>query len=257
MTRLMTGVAALLLTALPLSAQPADLTQWNRILATYYNPARGFDYAALKAKDAATVQTLRNQLARVNVEALTPKQQLAHWINVYNVNIVATILEKYPVKSIRDLSTDPIIRLNVFKKDRVPVGSTKISLDDVENEKIRPVFKDPRIHFAINCAARSCPPVRREAYAGETLDAQLDDQTRIFLNGPLGARFERKGATLIIRVTKIMDWFGEDFEKWGGGRALFIRRYVSADKQRMIDQATTIAFAYDDYDWSLNDSSRR
>ncbi len=247
----MKRLAAILLFALTLRADA--IADWNRILSTYYNPSQGFDYKALKAKDAATVQAIRQQLGRVNVAALTPKQQLAHWINVYNVNTAATILENYPVASIRDISTDPIIRLNVFKKDRVPFGSTKISLNDVENEKIRKAFKDPRIHFAINCAARSCPPLRTEAYVGERLDAQLDEQAHAFLNGRLGARFGKKGDTLIIHVTKIMDWFGDDFDDWSGGKAAFIRKYVPADKQKLIDTAKDIDFEYDDYDWKLND----
>jgi hypothetical protein len=159
-------------------------------------------------------------------------------------------------ESIRDLSTDPIIRLNVFKKERVPVGSAKLSLNDVENDKIREGFKDPRIHFAINCAAKSCPPIRTEAFTGEKLDAQLDAQARAFLNGPHGARFKRDGDTLTITVTKIMDWFSDDFDKWSGGKAAFIRKYVSPDKQQLIDQAKDIDFEFDDYDWALNDWRR-
>jgi len=247
------SILAALLFAFTMHAQTAE---WNRLLSTYYNPAHGFDYKALKARDAAALQNIRRQLGRVNVAALEPRQQLAHWINVYNVNTVAAIIEGYPVESIRDLSTDPIIRLNVFKKERVPVGSAKLSLDAIEHEKIRERFKDPRIHFAINCAAKSCPPIRTEAFTGQKLDAQLDAQARAFLNGPLGARFERDGDELTITVTKIMDWFGDDFEKWGGGKAAFIRKYVPADKQRMIDQAKDIDFEYDDYDWALNDWRR-
>lgn len=241
--------------ALPLHAiaQTANLAQWNRILGTYYNPARGMDYKALKARDFNTVQALRQQLAKVNVAALDRKSQLAHWINVYNVNTVATILENYPVDSIRDISTDPIIRLNVFKKERVPLGNAKVSLDTIENDKIREGFHDPRIHFAINCAAKSCPPIRTEAYEGAKLDAQLDDQVRKAL---AGARFVRDGDTLEIHVTKIMDWFSGDFEKWGGGKAAFIRRYVTPDKQKIIDAAKDVDFEYDDYDWDLNDWKR-
>ena len=247
------ALAVLILATAPIA--PPDVA-WNRILANYANPAKGVDYKALKARDAAALQTLRQQLGQVNVAALNPKEQLAHWINVYNVNTVATIVEAYPVDSIRDISTDPIVRLNVFKKDRVPVGNAKISLDDVENQKIREGFKDPRIHFAINCAAKSCPPIRGEAFTGAKLDAQLDDQARAFLTGPLGVRFKRDGDTLVIRTTKIMDWFGDDFEKWGGGKAAFIRKYMPADKQRLIDQAKKIEFDYDDYDWDLKDWKR-
>src|SRR6202022_3852250 len=111
---------------------------------------------------------------------LHPRQRLAYWINVYNINTVATIVESYPVKSIRDLSTDPLI-FTLLKKPRGPCGGQKLSLDDVENKRIREAFHDPRIHFAINCAAKSCPPLRMEAYSGATLDAQLDDQARRLL----------------------------------------------------------------------------
>jgi hypothetical protein len=250
--------AALLATSLVAASAPAaDLAQWNRLLRAYYNPTRGFDYKTLKARDAAALQTLRQQLGQVNVAALDKKSQLAHWINVYNVNTVATIVESYPVESIRDLSTDPLIRLNVFKKDRVPVGGEMLSLNDIENDRIREGFHDPRIHFAINCAAKSCPPIRVEAFTGAKLEAQLDDQARAFLTGPLGARFRKDGDRLTIRVTKIMDWFGDDFDKWGGGKVAFIRKYMPADKQRLIDQAgDRIRFEYDDYDWSLNDWRR-
>lgn len=230
--------------------QEPDYSPWTALLQKYYDPARGMDYAALKARDAQTLQNLRNGLAKVNVGALNRKQQLAYWINVYNINSVATIIENYPVKSIRDLSSDPIIRLNVFKKERVPFGAGKLSLNDVENEKIREGFHDPRIHFAINCAAKSCPPIRPEAFTGAQIDAQLDDQVRKFLSG---VRISGNTA----HVTKIMDWFGDDFDKWGGGKAAFLRRYLPPAKQRLLDQAgSKIDFSYDDYDWSLNDWRR-
>ena len=122
--------------------------------------------------------------------------------------------------------------------------------------KIREGFKDPRIHFAINCAAASCPPIRSEPYVGARLDQQLDDQTRRFLNGPLGVKLERDGDELEVHTTKIMDWFGDDFEKWGGGRVAFIRKYLPQDKQKMIDAAKDIELEFHDYDWGLNDASR-
>lgn len=242
--------------AAPVFAQEPSYADWNRILKTYYDPARGMDYAGLKAKDLAALQALRARLGAANVGAMNPKQRLAYWINVYNVNSVATVVEGYPVQSIRDLSTDPLIRLNVFKKDRIPFGGAAISLDTVENEKIRKGFHDPRIHFAINCAAKSCPPIRTEAYVGATLDAQLDDQARRFLNGPLGVRLEPDGNELDVHVTKIMDWFGDDFDQYPGGRKAFLRKYVSADKRQKLDAATDLDFEWDDYDWALNDWKR-
>ncbi len=250
-------LAALATPSIAVAQAEPDYSGWTAILQKYYDPAHGMDYRNLKAKDLRTIESLRQAWGKVNPAALNRKQQLAYWINVYNLNTAATILESYPVKSIRDISTDPIIRLNVFKKERVPFGSAKLSLDDVENGKIREGFHDPRIHFAINCAARSCPPIRPEAFTGANLDAQLDDQARKFLNGPLGVRYGKKGDTLVLHVSKIMDWFGKDFDEWGGGKAAFIRRYVPADRQKLIDQAgTNIEFDYDDYDWALNEWSR-
>lgn len=230
-----------------------DYAPWNALLAKYYDPSHGMDYAHLKASDNAALRSFRQTMARVNVPALTRKQQLAYWINLYNVNVVATVVEKYPVASIRDISTDPIIRLNVFKKDRVPFGNGMISLQTIENDRIREGFHDPRIHFAINCAARSCPPIRPEAYRGDRIDAQLDDQVRKFVGGN-GVRIETKGSTSVAHVTKIMDWFGDDFEKWGGGKTAFLRKYLPAEKSRLLQG--DVEFDYDSYDWALNDWKR-
>ena len=97
-----------------------------------------------------------------------------------------------------------------------------MSLNDVENDKIREGFKDPRIHFAINCAAKSCPPIRTEPYEGAKINDQLDDQVRKFLDGPHGARIEKNGVQVVVHVTKIMDWFSADFQKWGNGQINFL-----------------------------------
>lgn len=239
-----TLLAAVLL-LLPLAAQAQtepDYSAWTQILKSYYDPARGMDYAGLKARDFGTVQKIRQQLARVKPLTLSKKQQLAYWINVYNVNTVATILENYPVASIRDISTDPIVRLNVFKKERVQSEGTLISLDTIENERIRDGFHDPRIHFAINCAAKSCPPIRTEAYNGANVDAQLDDQVRKFLGAHVRVRDG------VVHTTKIMDWFSKDFDNWAGGKLAFLRRYMKIDGNP--------DFEYDDYDWALNDWHR-
>jgi Protein of unknown function, DUF547 len=248
----MRKLAAVLVLLFPLAAiaQEPNYAEWDRILKAYYDPARGMDYKNLKAKDGKALQALRQQLGKVNVATLNPKQQLAYWMNVYNVNVVATVVEKYPVESIRDISTDPLIRLNVFKKERVPFGKELLSLDDVEHKKIRAQFRDARIHFAVNCAAKSCPPIRTEAYVGARVDAQLDDQVRRFLTGPYGARFERDGDEVTVHLTKIMDWYGDDFDKWAGGRVHFIRKYVT------VPAAKEVEIEYDDYDWALNDWRR-
>lgn len=239
------------------TAGEPDYSAWNSLLKRYYDPAKGMDYRNLKAKDGAALRSLREQMMRVNVGSLNPKQQLAYWINLYNINVVGVVVDNYPVKSIRDISTDPIVRLNVFKKDLVPFGNGLTSLDQIENKRIREGFKDARIHFAINCAARSCPPIRTEAYVGARVDEQLDDQARRFLNGPNGVKVGRKNDKVVVSTTKVMDWFKKDFEQWGGGSVAFIRKYASPDKVKMIDGAGgKVRLEFEDYDWALNDWKR-
>jgi hypothetical protein len=237
-------------------AAPPDYSAWQSLLSKYYDPAKGMSYKALKANDLAALKQLRGRMSQVDVKTLSPKDQLAYWINLYNISVVGIVVDNYPVESIRDISTDPITRLNVFKKPSVAVLGGALSLDDIENVKIREGFKDPRIHFAINCAAVSCPPIRPEPYVGARLDQQLDDQTRRFLTGPLGVRMKEDGGELELRVTKIMDWFADDFERWGGGRVAFLRKHLPAAQQKRLAAAKEIDLEFQDYDWALNDTSR-
>lgn len=241
--------------AAPAAAGEPDYGEWTRLLAGYYDPAQGMDYAGLAAKEAPALKRLRQSLAKIDVASLDRDQQLAYWINLYNVNVVSIVVAGYPVASIRDLSTDPLIRLNVFKKDSVPFGNGAISLNTIENDKLRAGFHDPRIHFAINCAAKSCPPLRQEAFVGARVGEQLDDQARQFLAGP-GLRVESRAGKTVLHVSKVMDWFEEDFEKWAGGVVAFVRRHAQADKAQSIPAKGDVDVDPDDYDWSLNDWKR-
>lgn len=256
-TRLALFALAAALATPAAAAPPPDYKLWAELLQKHYDPMRGMDYKGLKEKDKAAFDRLRQQMAAVDTNFLSREDRLAYWINLYNISTVGVVVDNYPVDSIRDLSTDPIVRLNVFKKDHVQTKTGRMSLNDVENDKIREGFKDPRIHFAINCAAKSCPPIRPEPYVGAKLKQQLDDQTRKFLNGPNGVRLEKKGSTLVVHTTKIMEWFGDDFEKWGGGVLPFLRRYVTRDKEAQIAAAgNQVKIEFHDYSWDLNDASK-
>jgi len=233
-----------------------DYAPWGEILRDHYDPARGMDYSGLIARDAGKLRKLRAAMSTVDVTALDRDAQLAFWINLYNVSVVGVIVDHYPVDSIRSISTDPIIRLNVFKKKRIPFHGGMISLNDIENDRIREGFHDPRIHFAINCAAESCPPIRPEPFTGANLDAQLDDQARKFFTDPARLRLEPKGRTLLIHTTKILDWFRDDFERWGGGTVNFIARHASALDRATIERFSRFDFDYDRYSWRLNDWAR-
>lgn len=247
-------LGALALLPLHATAAEPDYSSWNALLAKYYSLERGLDYSGMKSRDRATLNALRERMGRVNVSSLTRNEQLAYWINLYNISTVATVIDRYPVDSIRDISTDPIIRLNVFKKATIPFHGRKVSLNWIEHEKIRADFSDPRIHFAINCAARSCPPLREEAFVGARVHQQLDEQTRRFLTGSRGARVTQHGGRVTLYTTKIMDWFGDDFRKWGGIVA-FVKRYVAPAEARLLARGD-VRVKFDPYDWSLNDWRR-
>jgi len=234
-------------------AEP-DYAPWTALLQKHYTPEKGMDYKALKATELPTLTKLNDMMSKVNVSTLNRKQQQAYWMNYYNIGIVSLIAKNYPIKSILDLGG--IIGKAVFLKNGVMVNGSNLSFYKLENEKVRAEFKDPRVHFAINCAARSCPPLRTEAYMGDKLDMQLDEQARKFLNGPKGVRIEKDGSETIFNTTKIMDWFKKDFDDWGGGSVAFSKKFLDASHLKAIQGASKLTIKYDDYDWGLNDASK-
>ena len=237
-----------------LLAVDPDYSTWTRILKTYYDPVHGMDYRGLRAKELGALEAQRRVLSQIDVWQLTPKERLAYWLNLYNLTTVSLIVGRYPVTSIRDLSTDPFIRLNVFKRTQATTRLGKVSLQDMEDVHLREAFKDPRIHFAINCAARSCPPMRQEAFLGSRVDAQLEDQVRSFLTARRGITFE---SATRIQLSKIFDWFHKDFQSWPGGIPAFLQRHLPADSAGVIAKAgNTLRIDFDAYDWSLNDWQR-
>src|ERR1700742_1167529 len=133
---LLIGLALLAVLVAPAAAiAPPDYKAWGDLLSKYYDPAKGMNYKGLKDHDKKAIDDLRRQMATVQVSALSRPDQLAYWINLYNINVVGLVADHYPIASIKDLSTDPFIKLNVFKKDSVQTKNGAISLNDVENDK--------------------------------------------------------------------------------------------------------------------------
>jgi len=242
-------IATLTLATTASAAEP-DYSAWTEILSTHYNPAKGMDYERLRREDYPKLTKLVDTLSSVDVGSLTRDEQLAYWMNLYNVSTITLIVDNYPVDSIRDLSKSLINKYQVFDREVVPSGGRMVSLNEIEHEKIREGFSDPRIHFAINCAARSCPPMRQEAFVGARVDAQLEEQARSFINH--NVRVELEGDKATLEVTKIMDWFEEDFEK-AGGVAAFVKKYLTGDDAVKLSTAKRIRVDHFDYDWTLND----
>jgi len=230
-----------------------DHAAWTALLERY---VRGgvVDYRTWKHDGPAPLGAYLASLAVVTPEcfgAFTPEQQMAFLIDAYNASTVQLVLEHYPIASIRKIGFLP----GTAFRDRFivlpAVVEGELSLDDIEHERLRKKYDDPRIHFALVCAARSCPPLRSEAYRGSALAAQLDDQGRTFLGDPTKNRFAAASGTLLL--SRIFDWFAADFVKAKGSVAAFVAPYLPEPAARAAaGPAPKIEFL--DYDWSLNGS---
>lgn len=227
-----------------------DYAPWSSFLKRYGSVTADhrtvIAYGRLSAADKKALYGLVDQLEAVDVDRLNKLQQLTYWINLYNAATVEVVVRAYPVSSILYIR-DGLLPTGPWDRKVVTVKGEKLSLNDIEHGILRPVFKDPRVHFAINCASFGCPNLALEAYEPQSVNAQLDASTRGYVNDPRG--FALKGDRLI--ASRIFDWYGADF---GGpqGVLAFARRYATPATARLLGNRTTIN-AYD-YNWSLNEA---
>ena len=226
-----------------------DHAAWTAILGRWVLDGR-VDYRGLKRDGNARLDAYLKTLSGVcasDYEGWTRDRRIAFWINAYNAFTIRLILDNYPISSIRKIG---ILPGAAFRRSFIPMEGLKggrISLDDIEHRTLRSDFKEPRIHFALVCAARGCPPLRNEAYRASDLDRQLDDQGRAFLKNPAMNRFD--AANRILYLSSIFDWFRGDFETGGGSLAQFVSRYMG--DRRVTEPGVKIEFL--EYAWGLNE----
>jgi hypothetical protein len=243
--RILAGVLSLLIqfSVLPAAAgSDVDHGIYAELLARHVQNGV-VSYAGFKADEARLNQYLE-ALERVDPERLPREEQFAFYINVYNAWTIKLILTGYPgVHSIKDLGT---LFRSPWKKEIVRIHGRTLSLDDVEHAILRPRFKDPRVHFAIVCASKSCPPLISEPYRGATLETQLDRVTSDFLNGPANSKLVGDS----LQVSSIFKWFAEDFNHDVVG---FYLRFARGElKEKLLARRDRIEVQYMNYDWSLN-----
>jgi hypothetical protein len=228
------------------TAATVDHEIWAELLGKYVSPA-GVDYTGFKSEEDKLDQYLK-VLENTDLKTLSRNELFAFYINAYNAWTIKLILSAYPgISSIKDLGT---LFKSPWEKKFVHINGEVVTLDYIEHHILRPRFKDPRVHFAINCSAVSCPPLRPEPYLGSTLDRQLDQSTRSFINNPNTYRLESN----TLYVSRIFEWFSEDFN--GDVVGFYLKYAQNGLKEKLTENKDAIQVKYLYYDWSLNDVKR-
>ncbi|MEY2497200.1 MAG: hypothetical protein QOD12_756 [Verrucomicrobiota bacterium] len=237
--RVLCGAALFLVTAATSLADNWTDT-YNRLLGKYVTSG-GVKYAEWKgnAADMQALQTVVDAIAKENVSALEKKQQLAFYINAYNAWILHEALAKYPTKSVKDAL------FTFFTGRRLTVAGQQTSFNALEKDTIRSKFGEPRVHFALNCASRSCPPLNREAFAGDKLDGQFEKLAKGYVNSERGVKYAADSKT--ADLSKIFDWYKDDFKAEGGALAFI-------NKRRSSQIPADAKITYQEYDWGLNEA---
>jgi hypothetical protein len=273
-SRFSAALCALLIWLTPSDAlaQPAfDHSPFDVVLGAWVTDA-GVDYAGLKRNRGAFDQYVR-ALGAVDARTFdgwSRDEQVAYLINAYNAHVLLGVIDQHPIR--RSFRLRALVRPansiwqihGFFDSIRRRAAGRDLTLDQIEHHWLREVLREPRIHFALVCAARSCPPLRREAYLAARLNAQLDEQARIFLNDPAANRLEPRNGT--VRLSSILNWFGEDFAAFAPatgfagteterGVLAFAARYVSPALARRLE-AGGYTIEYLPYDWTLNEVAR-
>jgi hypothetical protein len=212
-------------------------------LLSKYNSDGTVDYAGLKYEEKLLDSYLES-LAGTDIAVLSRKEKFAFYANAYNAWTIKLILSGYPgITSIKDMGS---LLKSPWKKKFVRIGGKVVTLDHIEHDILRPQFKDPRVHFVVNCASKGCPPLLEKPLTGISLDAQLDSATKNFINNP---RFNRIEGNRIY-VSSIFKWFKEDFE---GGVMEFFHKYATGGLKIALDaDKEKPKIKYLDYDWTLN-----
>ncbi len=219
---------------------------WNQLLKTYVKGGL-VDYEKLKAT-GKDMQRLNAYLAKLDGWDLSKSgkdEKLAFWINAYNAFTVKLILNHFPIESIRDIKKP-------WKQKIWNAAGTRVSLDEIEHKILRKEFAEPRIHFAIVCASIGCPDLDNKAFEAENIGQHLDERARLFFTQSKNFKLQEKGAGVTITLSRIMDWFKNDFGDTKEKRLTFLKGYLKEKEVKMLKAAQSVDIKFLKYDWTLN-----
>lgn len=239
-----------------LSNYAIDHTAWNRFLAKYVRTGKNgvnlVDYGEVSKQDRDSLNGYIVTLAMAPISDYSRGEQKSFWLNLYNAVTVQLILDYFPVASIKEIEISPgWFAVGPWGKKLIEVEGTAISLDDIEHRILRPIWKDPKIHYGVNCASIGCPNLPKEAFTKENTDALLEAGARAYINSPRGAEVIRGD----LYVSSIYKWFKDDFGGSDEGVIRHLSRYAApALKKRLL---TVRDIEGTRYDWALNDDTSR
>ncbi|MDQ3290694.1 MAG: DUF547 domain-containing protein [Bacteroidota bacterium] len=193
-------------------------------------------YAAIK-NDEKSIQSLTNKISTINLQGVPDNSKKAFYINAYNLLVIQAVVKLYPLKSVMD-------KPGFFDKTLHVVAGEKLTLNDLEKKKLLQPYQDARLHFALACAAVSCPPLASYAYTPDGLNAQLDSRTKQAINNPAFIKVNTPNRQVLI--SKIFDWYKTDFTKDNQTVLSFLNNY------RTDKIPSNYQVGYYEYDWRLN-----
>ncbi len=238
----------------PSSSDEIDHQAWGRLLETYLaTDAHGvnrFNYGGVSLSDRQALDRYIAGLAVLPIDSYKKSEQLAYWINLYNALTVQVVLTHYPVASIRDIDISPgLFADGPWDKTLISVAGEALSLNDIEHRILRPIWQDPRIHYAVNCASIGCPNLQATPFTGKNADELLERAAHDYVNSTRGVRPSENG----LIVSSIYVWFREDFGGSDDKVVTHLRRYAGPELSAEIERAQKLVDHA--YDWSLNDHS--
>lgn len=209
---------------------------FDDLLVQYVNNEGKVDYVGFKTKEQALKDYLDLLKSNAPGADWSANKEMAYWINMYNAFTIYNILLEHPVASIMDIDGGQI-----WTKRTIEVGNNAYTLDQIEQERLLSKFKEPRVHFAVNCAAASCPPLLNKAWTEENIEDYYEQQAKAFINNPTYNTIAQD----TVQISAIFNWYASDFG--GSGQIVtYLQQYANTN----INNNAVVQ--YKNYDWALN-----